>query len=115
VKHKEGGLFPARQETLRRQIIAALQGQTISARDLSVRLSLSEREVYEHLEHIHRSTRGRQHRQPRLVVTAAQCNACGFVFSKRERVTKPGKCPVCRGTSIREPLFSLDETWNCAE
>lgn len=37
----------------------------------------------------------------------AQCLGCGFIFSKRERLTRPGKCPVCRHGQISEPLFAV--------
>jgi predicted Zn-ribbon and HTH transcriptional regulator len=66
---------------------------------------ISEKEVYEHLEHI-RKTLSKRDRQ--LVIVPAECAKCGFVFSKRERVRKPGKCPVCKAESIREPLFSIN-------
>lgn len=73
-----------------------------SARDISGRVHISEKEVRGHLEHIHK-TLERSGRE--LVVTPAECTHCGFVFKKRDRLTKPGKCPVCRSESIREPLF----------
>lgn len=43
----------------------------------------------------------------RLEVEAATCRKCGFVFAKRERPDRPGRCPVCRGESISEPRFSI--------
>jgi hypothetical protein len=39
----------------------------------------------------------------------AVCKKCGFVFAKREKLKRPGKCPVCRGESIREPRFTIEE------
>lgn len=65
---------------------------------------ISEKEVYGHMEHIHK-TLERSGRP--LVVTPAECTQCGFMFKKRGRLTKPGRCPVCRGESIREPLFEV--------
>ena len=94
------------RDTARRQIIAVLEQGERSARDLSSEVRISEKEVYSHLEHIRKtmSAEGRH-----LAVTPAECRKCGFVFSKRERLKKPGKCPVCRGESIHEPLFSIEE------
>jgi len=94
------------RDTARRQIIAVLEQGERSARDLSSEVRISEKEVYSHLEHIRKtmSAEGRY-----LAVTPAECRKCGFVFSKRERLKKPGKCPVCRGESIHEPLFSIEE------
>ena len=93
-------------DTVRREIIAVLEHGERSARDLSSEVRISEREVYSHLEHI-RKTMGATGRH--LAVTPAECKKCGFVFSKRERLKKPGKCPLCRGEAIYEPLFSIEE------
>ena len=92
------------RDTSRRAIIAVLEEEERSARDLSSEIGISEKEVYSHLEHIRKtmSATGRH-----LAVTPAECKKCGFVFAKRERLKKPGKCPVCRGESIHEPLFSI--------
>ena len=94
-------------DTVRREIIAVLEQGERSARDLSSEVRISEKEVYGHLEHIRKtmSATGRH-----LEVIPAECRKCGFVFSKRERLKKPGKCPVCRGESIHEPLFSIEES-----
>jgi predicted Zn-ribbon and HTH transcriptional regulator len=103
---KEPATPPDMHDTVRRAIIAALDQGERSARDLSVEVRAPEKEVYDHLEHI-RKTMGATGRH--LAVTPAKCKKCGFVFSKRERLKKPGKCPVCRGESIHEPLFSIEE------
>ncbi len=94
-------------DTARREMLEALGEGPRSAKELSAEVRLPERDVYEHLEHLRRSvsTSGQ-----RFVVTPAECKKCGFVFSKRERLKKPGKCPVCRGESIHEPLFSIEES-----
>lgn len=93
-----------RHETFRKGIIHALEGNTLSAKELSGLLRTSEKEVYGHLDHIRRTLE----RGPRkLVIHPAQCKKCGFVFKKRERMKKPGRCPLCRGESIEPPLFSI--------
>jgi predicted Zn-ribbon and HTH transcriptional regulator len=76
-----------------------------SAKDISFEVRISEKEVYDHLEHIRKSLLGRKDSQ--LVIMPAECAKCGFVFSKRERLKKPGKCPVCKRETIRAPLFSI--------
>jgi len=40
-------------------------------------------------------------------VDAAECRSCGFVFTKRDRLATPGKCPICRCESISEPFFTI--------
>jgi predicted Zn-ribbon and HTH transcriptional regulator len=105
-KHKEKEPFvPAeRHGTIRREIISVLEGRTLSAKDISAEVRISEKEVYEHLEHIQKSLTKKEHH---LTVFPAECEKCGFVFKKRERLKKPGKCPVCKSEKIREPLFSV--------
>jgi len=84
-----------------------LEGKVFSAKVISAEVGISVKEVFDHLEHIQKSVnRGNYH----LVITPAECKKCGFVFRKRERLKKPGKCPVCRGESIQEPLFCLRRT-----
>jgi len=93
-----------RKETIRQGIMTALKGNPLSAKELSGAIRISEKEVYEHLDHIQKSI---QQSGNRLVVTPAECRRCGFVFSKREKLKKPGRCPMCRNESIEEPLFEI--------
>jgi predicted Zn-ribbon and HTH transcriptional regulator len=95
------------QDTVRHRIIEALAAGPLSGRDLSGAVGIPEKEIYEHLEHIRTSL----HRAgQRLIVHPAECASCGFLFEKRERLTKPGKCPVCRKGPVHPPLFSLRPT-----
>jgi len=106
-KPKESFIPQERHETIRKEIMDILEGNSFSAKDISGEVGISVKEVFEHLEHIQRSvSRGDYH----LAMTPAECKKCGFVFRKREKLKKPGKCPVCRGESIQEPLFSLRRT-----
>ena len=93
-------------DTVRRELLAELEEGPLSALEISGRISISEKDVYEHLEHI-RTTLHRTGRH--LAIQPAECVKCGFVFIKRERLKKPGKCPVCRSESIHDPLFYLTE------
>ncbi len=108
MKHapKEPSIPASVHDTARREIIAALREGERSARELSAEIGIPERDVYGHLEHIRKTMSASG---GRLLVTPAECKKCGFVFSKRERLKRPGKCPVCRGESIHEPLFSIEE------
>jgi transcriptional regulator len=106
-KPKESAIPHEVSDTVRKEIIHELLERPCSSKDLSTSVHISEREVHGHLEHIRISIAavGRH-----LLVTPAQCKKCGFVFAKRERLKKPGKCPVCRGQSIREPLYAILDT-----
>jgi predicted Zn-ribbon and HTH transcriptional regulator len=106
-KSKEPFIPVERQETIRREIVSVLEGKTLSAKDISADVRISEKEIYEHLEHIQRTINKSEHN---FIITPAECKKCGFIFRKRDRLKKPGKCPVCRGESIQEPLFSVKKT-----
>ncbi|MEW6587334.1 MAG: transcriptional regulator [Nitrospirota bacterium] len=103
-KMKQPPVPPERRETIRQQIMGALEGRTLSAQELSGEVAVSEKDIYEHLEHIQRSSiRGGN----TLRTMPAVCKKCGFVFRKRDKLSKPGKCPVCKSSFIEPPLFSL--------
>lgn len=95
---------PEQVETVRREITALIAETPHSAREISGKVHIPEKEVYAHLEHLRRSA---HHGGYRLETEPSRCNRCGFVFAKRDRLTPPGKCPVCRHESIADPLFSL--------
>lgn len=92
------------QETIRHEICELLRVQTASAMEISADVRIPEKEVYGHLEHIRLSLLSTG---SLLEVTPAECKKCGFVFAKRQRLTPPGRCPVCRNESIFEPLFTI--------
>ena len=94
----------SREQTLRRQIMALLQEQEMGARELSQALSISEKEVYGHLDHIARSLASRGHK---LRVRQPRCRHCGFVFEDRQRLTRPGRCPSCKGGHLEAPRFQV--------
>ncbi len=104
---KEPEVPVERFDTIRRRIVSLLSVHSGTARQISAELRIPEREVYDHLEHIRKTMHTGTHR---LVVQPATCEKCGFVFRKRERLKRPGKCPICRSESITEPLFAVVET-----
>ena len=107
MKKKKSGdppVPPERRETIRKRIASVLDSVPMSAKDISVEVGISEKEVYGHLEHI-RKTLNRRERI--FTVTPAACRQCGFVFRKREKLRKPGRCPVCQSEKIDEPIFSV--------
>jgi predicted Zn-ribbon and HTH transcriptional regulator len=108
IKLKEPVVPPSSHDTVRQGIMQELEKSFCSARDLSAAVKIPEREVYEHLEHIQKSlaSSGRH-----FLIRPAECKKCGFSFLKRERMKKPGKCPVCRGESIKEPLFGIEGSY----
>jgi len=92
-------------DTVRHLLLTELEQGVCSARDLSGLVGIPEKEVAGHLEHIRQSL----HRTGRrLVIQPAECVKCGFVFDKRERLTRPSRCPLCKRESLHAPLFSLE-------
>jgi len=101
----EKPIVPAdRKETVRRRILSLLSGHSLTARQISAEVGIPEREAYAHMPHVKRTV---ARLGGRLAVTPAECRQCGYVFRKRERPNRPGRCPVCRGESISEPLFAV--------
>lgn len=103
---REKPFAPAdRKETARRRILSLLSGRPLTARQISAEVGIPEKEAYAHLPHVKRTV---ARLGGRLAVTPAECRQCGYVFRKRERPNRPGRCPVCRGESISEPLFAVE-------
>jgi transcriptional regulator len=94
-----------RDQTPRGRIASVLREELVTARELSQRVGVPEKDVTAHLEHLARSAR---RAGERMVVAPAGCLGCGFAFRDRERFSKPGRCPRCRGTHISPPRFALD-------
>lgn len=93
-----------RAATVRQALIDALRGQSLDAHELSYLVSIREKDVAEHLEHIARSLgRGGE----RLVVEPASCQECGFSFKKREKLSRPSRCPKCQSERITAPRFGI--------
>ncbi len=83
---------------------ASAEGRTLTAKALSQQVSLSERDIPEHLEHLARSLKAAG---AKLVVEPARCIACGYVFEDRTRLSAPGQCPECRSARIAPPAFGV--------
>jgi transcriptional regulator len=95
-----------RNRTIREAIRDELLRGPATARDLSERVSIREKDVAEHLEHLEKSLRARGER---FVVEPACCIACGFVFARRARLSRPGSCPECGSTRIDPPSFRIEQ------
>lgn len=88
--------------TLRKQLREVLTTpRTVSW--LARELGLGRGDVEEDLRHAIRSARAAGER---VQIEPARCKQCGFLFDA-EKLSRPGKCPACRGTRIFEPLVSI--------
>lgn len=92
-------------QTTRQQIIELLGESELTAKELSQRLRIREKDVYEHLVHIKQSAAAHK---KKLIVTPAECLDCGYVFESRNRFTSPGRCPRCREEHITDPRYRIE-------
>jgi len=95
---------PARTETMRQALRDALKDGPLTAHELSARARIAERDIVAHLEHLERTAKAHGEK---LHVEPPRCEACGFGFKKRDRLSRPSRCPVCRGSHIVPPRFTL--------
>ena len=93
--------------TVRQQIIALLTNEEMDARQLSQEVGIKEKEVIGHLAHIARSlaVKGKK-----LTIRPAECLLCGYVFEKRQRFTRPGRCPHCKKSYLQHPVFYISKS-----
>ena len=94
----------------RRHLIDLLSHEPRSISSLARDLGMRRGEVEEDLQHALRSARAAGHA---IEVVPARCKACDFVFGT-DKLSKPSRCPSCKGTRLFEPLIRLsspsDET-----
>jgi predicted Zn-ribbon and HTH transcriptional regulator len=87
----------------RKDLIALLGAGPRSVSSLARELGLGRGAVEDDLRHAIRSARAAGHT---VEVLPARCRGCGFTFDEG-RLSKPGKCPACRGTRIFEPQIGI--------
>ena len=92
------------RQTLRQQITHLLSNEELTIRDLSQAVSLPEKEIVTHLGHIDRTL---QRQKKKLMVIPYKCFTCGFVFDRRSRFAKPGRCPNCKNSHIKAARFFI--------
>jgi len=88
--------------TLRKEIAEALERELLDLREISQLFRIREREVLDHLRHIAKSAHPK-----RLTMEPASCKRCGFSFKKRNRLSIPSRCPICKSESITPPRYQI--------
>jgi transcriptional regulator len=89
--------------TVRRQLIELLSHEPRSASSIAREMGLRRGDIEDDLQHAIRSAAAAGHR---IEIIPARCKDCDFVFSGG-RVTKPGRCPQCKGSRLFEPLIRI--------
>lgn len=91
------------RERIRRELA---KGEPLSTHELSGRLKATERDIAAAIPHVEKSVEASG---GRFLTLPPECAACGFVFQERTRATKPGRCPECRATRVRQARFVVEE------
>lgn len=89
----------------RKYLIDILLNQPTSLFELSRLLEEKPKDLEDDLHHLFKSLKNMPYRS---VILPAACKKCGFIFNK-DKMSKPGKCPMCKGTWISEPLIHVEE------
>jgi predicted Zn-ribbon and HTH transcriptional regulator len=89
--------------TLRRQLIDLLSQEPRSVSSLARELGMTRGDVEDNLRHAIRSAQAHGHD---VEVIPARCKTCGFLFGE-EKLTKPSRCPACRGMRVFEPMIRV--------
>jgi len=80
-----------------------LTAQPRSVSSIARQLGLKRGDVDDDFRHLIRSARAAGHK---VTIEPARCRACGFTFGE-DKLSKPGKCPMCRGTRLFEAQVSI--------
>lgn len=94
-----------RTKTIRQEILACLEQEPRTLRELSQVLGIMEKDVCHHLEYIGKTARSLSRR---IHVRPYYCLDCGFTFKDRKKFNKPGKCPRCKQSRIGAAVFSIE-------
>jgi predicted Zn-ribbon and HTH transcriptional regulator len=88
----------------RRDLMERLS-QPMTPSALARELGLNRRDIEDDIVHVIRSARAAGHR---VIIEPARCKHCGFTFGE-EKLSKPGKCPECRGSRLFEPVIRIEK------
>ncbi|MHB8872060.1 MAG: transcriptional regulator [Myxococcaceae bacterium] len=106
MKPKSPAPIPAeRSATIRAALREELLRGFATAKELSERLSIPEKDLPGHLDHLQRSSKARGEK---LLMQPSSCLECGFEFRTRRRFSTPGRCPECGSERVEPPAFRLE-------
>lgn len=87
----------------RKDLLKTLSAQPRSVSSIARELGLTRGDIEDDFRHLIRSARAAG---LRVTIEPARCRSCGFTFGE-DKLSKPGKCPMCRGTRLYEPQVSI--------
>jgi len=84
----------------RRQLIQEmLEAKACTLKEISAMFGITVKHAEEEVMHVVKTSK--QH----FDIAHAKCVKCKFIFSKRDRLTKPSRCPKCKSERITQPAF----------
>lgn len=92
-------------ETRRRELVEVLGKDKKTVKQLADLFRVEPKFILEDLKHISISLKN-VHKK--LKEQFPLCNICGYEFRKREKLSRPSKCPKCRSEDITEPVFWIE-------
>lgn len=92
--------------TPRQRLMDLLIGARLTSRQLAERMGMPERQVEDHLTHVVRTLH--RDRSRRFLLEPPVCNACGYIFRDRNKLTRPSRCPRCRCEAISPPRYGIE-------
>jgi transcriptional regulator len=96
------------QRTARQRIIDYLTGTRLSSHQLAQLLGLPERQIEEHLVHVVKTIA--RDRARRFILEPSTCPDCQYIFRDRTKLTRPSRCPRCKGEGITAPRYGIEES-----
>jgi predicted Zn-ribbon and HTH transcriptional regulator len=90
--------------TVRKDLIELLQENRMTIREMALHFRVTTEEIAIDLRYVGRSI----YPQMELRMEIPRCRDCGFEFKERSKLTRPTKCPECRGMKITEPVFWIE-------
>jgi predicted Zn-ribbon and HTH transcriptional regulator len=87
----------------RKDLIDVLLDNPKSVTQIAREFGESPGQITGDLKHLFRSLK---HTEYKELIEPSRCRECGFEFSE-DKLTKPSKCPKCRGTWLTEPRISI--------
>ena len=86
-----------------RKALQDMLAEPRSVSSIARELGLTRGDIEDDMRHLIRSAAAAGHT---VSIRPARCRTCGFVFGE-EKLSKPGKCPRCRGTRLFEPMIQI--------
>jgi predicted Zn-ribbon and HTH transcriptional regulator len=88
---------------LRKDLIDLLLDTPMSLNDVRRHVKAPTKTIEDDLIHLFKSLKYTEYEE---AVIPAKCRKCDFVFST-EKLSKPSRCPECKGTWLFEPRISI--------